>query len=123
VSKKTDNRQAARLARHRRIRRKVKGTAECPRLCIFRSARHIYAQVIDDNSGCTLVSASTQDKGMKKTGSLGGGIAAAKEVGERVAERAKTAKIKQVVFDRGGFDYHGRIAALADAARKSGLKF
>lgn len=123
MSKKTDQKKLARLARHSRIRRKVKGTAECPRLSIFRSARHIYAQVIDDVTGQTIASASTQDKGLKKTGSLGGGIGAAKEVGERIAERAKNAKVEQVVFDRGGFDYHGRIAALAEAARKSGLKF
>src|SRR5581483_5074928 len=99
---------------HRRIRRKLRGTAERPRLAVFRSITHIYAQVIDDNSGTTLVSASSVDKGGK---SKGGNVAGASEIGKLVAERAKEKGIKSVVFDRGGYQYHGRIKALADAAR------
>ena len=105
---------------HVRIRRKVRGTAERPRLAVFRSVAHIYAQVIDDNAGATLVSASTVDKGGKANG---GNVAAAKAIGKLVAERAKDKGIKSVVFDRGGFLYHGRIKALADAAREGGLEF
>jgi len=105
---------------HTRIRRKMRGTAERPRLAVFRSVAHIYAQVIDDNAGATLASASTVDKGSK---SKGGNVAAAKEIGKLVAERAKDKGIKTVVFDRGGYPYHGRIKALADAARSAGLEF
>jgi large subunit ribosomal protein L18 len=105
---------------HTRIRRKLRGTAERPRLAVFRSVAHIYAQVIDDNAGATLVSASTVDKGGK---SNGGNVAAAKSIGKLVAERAKEKGIKSVVFDRGGYQYHGRIKALADAARTAGLEF
>jgi large subunit ribosomal protein L18 len=106
---------------HVRIRRKVQGTAQRPRLCVYRSLNHIYAQVIDDLGAVTLVSASTRDKGGSKT--AGGNVAAAKEVGKAVAERALAKGIKQVVFDRGGYLYHGRVKALADAARAAGLKF
>jgi large subunit ribosomal protein L18 len=105
---------------HRRIRRKLAGTNERPRLAVFRSVAHIYAQVIDDAKGVTLVSASSVDKG-GKTG--GGNVAAAKAIGKLVAERAKEKGIKSVVFDRGGYQYHGRIKALADAAREAGLEF
>ena len=105
---------------HRRIRRKLRGTAERPRLAVFRSVAHIYAQVIDDNAGSTLVSASTVDKGGKTNG---GNVAAAKAIGKLVAERAKEKGIQKVVFDRGGYQYHGRIKALADAARAAGLEF
>jgi len=105
---------------HTRIRNKVTGTAERPRLAVFRSLAHIYAQVIDDAKGVTLVSASTGEKSAEGSG---GNIAAAKEIGKRVAERAKEKGIKQVVFDRGGYLYHGRIKALADAAREAGLEF
>ena len=105
---------------HRRIRRKLRGTAERPRLAVFRSVAHIYAQVIDDNAGATLVSASSVDKGGKTNG---GNVAAAKTIGKLVAERAKEKGIKVVVFDRGGYQYHGRIKALADAARTAGLEF
>ncbi len=105
---------------HRRIRRKLAGTAERPRLAIFRSVAHIYAQVIDDAAGRTLVSASSVDKGAKTNG---GNVAAAKAIGKLVAERAKEAGIKLVVFDRGGYQYHGRVKALADAAREAGLEF
>jgi len=105
---------------HRRIRRKLSGTAERPRLAVFRSVAHIYAQVIDDVAGATLVSASTVDKAAKTNG---GNVAAAKTIGKLVAERAKEKGIKSVVFDRGGYQYHGRVKALADAAREAGLEF
>ena len=105
---------------HQRIRRKLRGTAERPRLAVFRSVAHIYAQVIDDNAGATLVSASTVDKSGK---TKGGNVAAAQAIGKLVAERAKDKGIKSVVFDRGGYQYHGRIKALADAARSAGLEF
>ncbi len=105
---------------HRRIRRKLRGTAERPRLAVFRSVSHIYAQVIDDGEGKTLVSASSVDKG-GKTG--GGNVAAAKAIGKLVAQRAKEKGITKVVFDRGGYVYHGRVKALADAAREAGLEF
>jgi large subunit ribosomal protein L18 len=105
---------------HKRIRRKLRGTPERPRLAVFRSVAHIYAQVIDDNAGATLVSASTVDKGGKTNG---GNVAAAQAIGKLVAERAKEKGIKSVVFDRGGYQYHGRIKALADAARTAGLEF
>ena len=105
---------------HVRIRRRLKGTTERPRLAIFRSVSHIYAQVIDDTKGATIVSASSTEKDGLKTG---GNVAAAKEIGRRVAERAKEKGIGQVVFDRGGYLYHGRVKALADAAREAGLEF
>jgi large subunit ribosomal protein L18 len=105
---------------HQRIRRKLAGTAERPRLAVFRSVAHIYAQVIDDASGKTLVAASSVGKDAK-TG--GGNVAAAKVIGKLVAERAKEKGIKSVVFDRGGYQYHGRVKALADAAREAGLEF
>ena len=105
---------------HRRIRRKLSGTGERPRLAVFRSVAHIYAQVIDDVAGTTVVSASSVDKGGKTNG---GNVAAAKSIGKLVAERAKEKGIKSVVFDRGGYQYHGRVKALADAAREAGLEF
>jgi large subunit ribosomal protein L18 len=105
---------------HVRIRRKLSGTSERPRLAIFRSVAHIYAQVIDDSKGITLVAASSVDKEGKTNG---GNIAAAKTIGKLVAERAKAKGIKSVVFDRGGYQYHGRVKALADAARAAGLEF
>jgi large subunit ribosomal protein L18 len=105
---------------HLRIRRKLRGTPERPRLAVFRSVAHIYAQVIDDVEGKTLVSASSVDKGAK---TKGGNVAAAKAIGKLVAERAKEKGVKQVVFDRGGYVYHGRVKALADAAREAGLEF
>src|SRR6202035_1730933 len=103
-----------------RIHRKLRGTAERPRLAVFRSVAHIYAQVIDDAEGKTLVSASSVDKGAKTNG---GNVAAAKAIGKTVAERAKEKGIKRVVFDRGGYQYHGRVKALAEAARAAGLEF
>ena len=105
---------------HQRIRRKLSGTAERPRLAVFRSVAHIYAQVIDDTAGATLVSASSIDKGAR---TKGGNVAAAKLIGKLVAERAKEKGVKSVVFDRGGYQYHGRVKALADAAREAGLEF
>ncbi len=110
----------ARRRRHERVRKNVYGTADRPRLAVFRSNRYIYAQVIDDDSGRTLAAASSQEKKLRK-GSLSVGTAA--EVGKLVATRAGDAGVETVVFDRGGFPYHGRVKALADAAREGGLKF
>jgi large subunit ribosomal protein L18 len=101
----------------------VSGTSERPRLCVYRSLDHIYAQVIDDRAGKTLVSASTADKQTKKDLKGGGNVAAAKVVGKVIADRAKAAGVNKVVFDRGGYKYHGRVKALADAAREAGLQF
>jgi large subunit ribosomal protein L18 len=113
------DRAEVRRAVHRRIRRKVAGTAERPRLAIYRSLNHIYAQVIDDERGRTLASASTTEKDLR--GATGGNIEAAQRVGRAIAERALSAGIKSVVFDRGGYVYHGRVKALTDAAREAGL--
>jgi large subunit ribosomal protein L18 len=104
---------------HSRIRKKVEGTAERPRLAVFRSVNHIYAQVIDDNSGRTLVTASTTEKEL--TGKTGGNVDAAARVGQVIAERAQKAGISRVVYDRGGYVYHGRVKALLDATRSAGL--
>ena len=117
------SRNAHRVRVHQRIRRRVLGTAERPRLCVHRSLGHIYAQVIDDLSRRTLVSASSLDKQSRTQLKGGGNIAAAKIVGKTIAQRALAAKIQQVVFDRGGYKYHGRVEALANAAREAGLKF
>jgi large subunit ribosomal protein L18 len=108
---------------HARVRTKVSGTPERPRLCVYRSVGHIYVQVIDDRGGRTLCSASSVDKETKKALKGGGNIAAAKNVGKIIAERAKAAGVTKVVFDRGGYKYHGRVKALADAAREAGLQF
>ena len=108
---------------HARVRMKVSGTPERPRLCIYRSSGHIYTQVIDDRSGRTLVSASSVDKETKKNVKGGGNIASAKAIGKAIADRAKAVGISKVVFDRGGYKYHGRVKALADAAREAGLQF
>jgi large subunit ribosomal protein L18 len=108
---------------HARVRTKVAGTPERPRLCVYRSVGHIYVQVIDDRGGRTLCSASSVDKETKKALKGGGNIAAAKNVGKIIAERAKAAGVSKVVFDRGGYKYHGRVKALADAAREAGLQF
>lgn len=108
---------------HQRVRTKLSGSAERPRLCVYRSLGHIYAQVIDDQSGKTIVSASSVDKDTKKGLKGGGNVAAAKVIGKTVAERAKAAGVTKVVFDRGGYKYHGRVKALADAAREAGLQF
>jgi len=108
---------------HARVRTRVTGTPERPRLNVYRSVAHIYAQVIDDRSGKTIVSASSVDKETKKGLKGGGNIASAKAVGKIIADRAKAAGVTLVVFDRGGYKYHGRVKALADAAREAGLKF
>ena len=108
---------------HDRVRQRVEGTSERPRLAVYRSLGHIYAQVIDDISGKTLVSASSLDGETKKNLKGGGNIAAAKVIGKAVAERAKAKGVVKVVFDRGGYKYHGRVKALADAAREAGLQF
>ena len=113
------NRPAIRSAIHQRIRRKVRGSTERPRLAIYRSLNHIYAQVIDDRNGQTLASASTTEKDLR--GSSGGNVDAARRIGAAIAERALSKGIEQVVFDRGGYLYHGRVKALTDAARAAGL--
>ena len=110
----------ARLQRHARVRKKISGTAERPRLCVFRSAKHIYAQIIDDAAGTTLVSASSLEKGFEN---YGGNKEAAKLIGKTIAERALEKGISDVVFDRGGYIYHGRVQQLAEGAREGGLKF
>lgn len=110
-----------RLRRHNRVRRKVHGTAERPRLAVFRSNKHISAQLIDDDAAHTMAAASTHEGDLRGGGT--GGVDAASKVGTLIAERAKAAGVESVVFDRGGFRYHGRIAAVADAAREAGLKF
>jgi large subunit ribosomal protein L18 len=107
---------------HERIRKKLMGTSERPRLNVYRSLNHIYVQVIDDLKGVTLVSASSAE-GKKESRASGGNLAAAKSVGKAIADRAKAKGIDKVVFDRGGYIYHGRVKALADAAREAGLKF
>jgi large subunit ribosomal protein L18 len=113
------DRAAVRTAVHRRIRRKVSGTTARPRLAIYRSLNHIYAQLIDDEQGRTLASASTTEKDLR--GGTGGNIEAAQRVGRTIAERAIAAGVESVVFDRGGYLYHGRVKALTDAAREAGL--
>jgi len=105
------------------VRKKVEGTAQRPRLAVYRSEHHIYAQVIDDAAGHTLAAASTLDKGLRGELPYGGNVDAAKRVGQLLGERAKSAGVDRVVFDRGGFKYHGRVAALADGAREAGLEF
>jgi large subunit ribosomal protein L18 len=120
---KQKNKKDQTRTRHLRVRTKVSGTAEFPRMAVYRSTKHIYAQLIDDVAGVTLVSASSVDKDLKEQLAHGGNIDAAKLVGETIAKKALKAGIKSIVFDRGGFLYHGRIAALADAAREAGLEF
>lgn len=117
---KKPDKNVARLRRHRRVRGKISGTSARPRLDVFRSSKHIYAQVIDDTTGNTLCAASSQDKGFD---GAGGNIEAASKVGEAIAKKALEKGIKIVVFDRGGFVYHGRVKALAEGARKGGLEF
>ena len=117
--KKLD-RAKARAKRHYRVRNKISGTAECPRLNVFRSSKHIYAQIIDDIKGVTLCAASSMDKGFEGNGSNKEG---ARKVGEAVAKKAAEKGITQVVFDRGGYVYHGRVKELAEGAREGGLKF
>ena len=120
---KKTNRNEARQKRHYRLRRYISGTAERPRLAVFRSNMHIYAQVIDDTRGHTVAAASTMEKAIREGLDKTWDVAAAKAVGEAVAKKAVAAGIKTVVFDRGGYIYHGKIQALADAAREAGLEF
>jgi large subunit ribosomal protein L18 len=115
-------RRQGRIRRHRRVRKKVHGTATRPRLAVYRSNKHIAVQLIDDDSGRTLAAASTVEADQRSAGT-GGSVAAATRVGELVATRAKAAGISTVVFDRGGYAYHGRVAAVAEAARNAGLEF
>lgn len=117
--KKPDSKKA-RLLRHHRVRAKISGTAQCPRLDVFRSAKHIYAQLIDDVNGVTLCAASTMEKAFEGNG---GNKDAARKVGKMIAEKAAAKGISEVVFDRGGYIYHGRVKELAEGARESGLKF
>jgi large subunit ribosomal protein L18 len=109
--------------RHRRIRKRVSGTAQRPRLCVFRSAKHLYAQLINDEAGKTIVSASTLDATLRKANISGGTKQSAEQLGQLIAQKAQTHKITSIVFDRGGYQYHGRVQALADAARANGLEF
>ena len=119
---KTNPRSAARLKRRARIRKKIRGTSERPRLSVFRSAKHVYAQIIDDTAGATLVAASTRDKDVQDQPKFDDKKSAAIFVGKLVAQRALDKGIKQVVFDRNGFLYHGRVKALSEGARKAGLE-
>ena len=121
INKKDSN--AARIKRHYRVRKNISGTPACPRLNVFRSNKGIYAQVIDDTTGTTLVSASSLDKEIKEKVNYGGNKEAAKQIGEIIAKRALEKGIDTVAFDRGGFLYHGRVKELADGAREAGLKF
>jgi large subunit ribosomal protein L18 len=118
--RKAEDRRLARVRRHRRVRKRVSGVAGHPRLAVFRSSRHIYAQIVDDTAGRTLASASTLDAAVR--GEKTAKTQAAKRVGALVAERALAAGVTRVVFDRGGYAYHGRVAALADGAREGGLQ-
>lgn len=123
MSYSAKDKQTARARRHFRVRKKLAGTAERPRLAVFRSNKHISAQVIDDRSGRTLAAASTVEAALRGSDDGTGNKAAAASVGRLVAERARAAGVTSVVFDRGGFQYHGRVAAVAEAAREAGLEF
>ncbi|MDF1535316.1 MAG: 50S ribosomal protein L18 [bacterium] len=118
-----EDKKRTRQARRTRIRGRLQGTTQRPRLSVFRSARHIYAQIVDDAVGAVLASASTMDNQIRETLKTGGNMDAAREVGKLIAQRAASKKIENVAFDRGGFKYHGRVQALAEAAREGGLKF
>lgn len=120
---KKDDKNANRLQRHKRVRRKISGTSQRPRLCVFRSANNIYAQIIDDTKRVTLVAASSLEAEVKSAVNHTGNKEAAKKVGELVAKKAVEKGITEVVFDRGGYLYHGRIQELAEGAREAGLKF
>ena len=123
ISVRRLSREAHRQRVHVRMRKRIAGTAERPRLCVHRSTRHIRAQVIDDASAHTIVSASSLDKDVRAQIKGGGNVAASKVVGKIIAERARAKGVENVVFDRGGYQYHGRVQALAEAAREAGLKF
>jgi large subunit ribosomal protein L18 len=121
---KRANRKEARVRRHVRLRKKLSGTTERPRLSVYRSLHHIYVQIIDDVEGKTLLSASTVDPEVRaQLNGHGGNIESAKVIGKLIAQKAQEKGIKKIIFDRGGYDYHGRVAALADAARENGLEF
>ena len=120
---KKSGKNEIRLRKHVRVREKVKGTAERPRLNVFRSLQNIYAQIVDDSTGNTIAAASTLDEALKGKLGTGGNKAAAKEVGKLIAQKAADKGIKQVVFDRGGYLYHGRVKELAEGAREGGLEF
>ncbi|MEW6545971.1 MAG: 50S ribosomal protein L18 [Bacillota bacterium] len=120
---RAEERAQKRKRRHLRVRRRVKGTMERPRLSVFRSGKHIYAQVIDDTTGRTLAAASSLDPELRKELPHGGNVGAARRVGELIGKRAQEKGIKKVAFDRGGYRYHGRVAALAEGARAAGLEF
>jgi large subunit ribosomal protein L18 len=122
MSKIAQARRSGRIRRHRRVRKKIHGTAARPRLAVFRSNKHLSVQVIDDDAGTTVAAASTNEADQRSAGS-GSSVEAATRVGQLIAERAKAAGVDKVVFDRGGFAYHGRIAAVASAAREAGLEF
>lgn len=119
---KKPSRNLVRKGKHARVRKKISGTSESPRLCVYKSLNHIYAQIIDDEKGVTLVAASTLDKELNDL-SVKSNIEAAKRVGAQIAQKAQAKGITSVVFDRGGYKYHGKVAALADAAREGGLQF
>jgi large subunit ribosomal protein L18 len=119
----TRDRRAARDVRHERLRRRVRGTAARPRLAVFRSLKHLAAQLIDDETGRTLAAADTRSKEFRERNGSGGNVTGAKALGALLVERAKAAGVTQAVFDRGGYKYHGRVKALADAARAGGLVF
>lgn len=123
MSKRTILKRFRRDRAQRRVRKKVRGTTERPRLCVYRSLKHIYAQAVDDDLSRTVAQASSVDKGFRTEHSGGGNIAAAKVVGRIIAERLREQGVEVVVFDRGGYRYHGRVRALAEAAREAGLKF
>ena len=123
MASKTNTRESSRLKRKKRIRKKLSGSPERPRLTVFRSDKHIYAQIIDDPVGTTLATASTLSPEYKQLDPLKGKLEAAKRVGELIARKAKVQGISKVVFDRSGYIYHGRVRALADAARQAGLDF
>ena len=122
MSKIAEKRRQGRIIRHRRVRKKIHGTAARPRLAVFRSNKHLSVQLIDDEAGRTVASASTSESAMRSEGG-GATVAAVTRLGQLLAERAKAAGVDQVVFDRGGFLYHGRVAAVAAAAREAGLEF
>lgn len=117
------DRNAKRLKRHKRIRKNISGTSQMPRLCVFKSAKNMYAQIIDDTNGTTLVSASSLDKDIKSAGEYTGNKKTARDVGKLVAKRAVEKGIEEVIFDRGGYLYHGRVKEVAEGARENGLKF
>ena len=119
----TEPKRLARMKRQRRIRKRIKGTSGRPRLCVFRSAKHIYAQIIDDSSGLTLVSASSTEPDIRKQDDFDNKVALATFIGKQIGQRAQEKGIKQVVFDRNGFLYHGRVKAVSEGARESGLEF